>query len=82
MNSNKQLFTRFGVYLLVFVLVAISYINFTNNKENELKEAQKIADLESQSRAIEMEEEEEETEDEAVLGEIDIEDVTFQNESN
>ena len=80
MNSNKQLFTRMGIYIVVFVLVAISYINYANDKDKDLKEAQKIVDMETQTRAIEAEEEE--TEDEAVLGEIDIEDVTFQTEGN
>ena len=68
MNSNKQLFTRAAVYVIVFVMISISYVNFTNEKEKGLKE-EKPAVVEVVSvKSVEAPEED----DDKTLSEIDL----------
>ena len=75
MNSSKQLFNRMTIYIIVFVLVAVSYINFTNDRDNRMKTETEISTLDT-TKAIEAPEENiEELDEEMVLGEIDIDDL-------
>ena len=76
MNSNKQLFNRLTVYVIVFVLVTVSYINFTKTQEgNALNTEPDVVTLDT-TKAVEAPSEEdiEELDEEMVLGEIDIDD--------
>ena len=75
-NSSRQLFSRLTVYVIVFVLVAVSYINFTNNRDNNLKTDSDVTTLDT-TKAVESPDEIniEELDEEMVLGEIDIEDL-------
>ncbi len=68
MNSNKQLLTRAAVYVIVFVMISISYVNFTNEKDKGLKE-DKPAVVETVSvKSVEAPEEDEDK----TLNEIDL----------
>ena len=75
-EKNRQLFNRLTVYIIVFVLVTVSYINFTNNKDNNLDTvSNEVATLDT-TKAVEAPEEDiENMDEEMVLGEIDIEDI-------
>ena len=75
-NSSRQLFSRLTVYVIVFVLVAVSYINFTNNRDNNLKTDSDVTTLDT-TKAVESPDEIniKELDEEMVLGEIDIEDL-------
>ncbi len=76
MNSNKQLFSRLTVYVIVFVLVTVSYINFTNSKDNNLNPEVDVTTLNTTKAALPPDEEEfEDLDEERVLGELDIEDM-------
>ena len=80
-EKNRQLFNRLTVYIIVFVLVTVSYINFTNNKDNNLDTvSNEVATLDT-TKAVEAPEEDiENMDEEMVLGEIDIEDIEFVEE--
>lgn len=75
-EKNRQLFNRLTVYIIVFVLVTVSYINFTNNKDNNLDTvSNEVATLDT-TKAVEAPEEDiENMDEEMVLGEVDIEDI-------
>ena len=74
MNNNKQLFSRMTVYVIVFVLVTVSYINFTNSKENALDDEPDVAIIDTTVKAAEAPESFDNLDDEMVLGEIDLDD--------
>ena len=76
MEDNKQLFSRLTVYVIVFVLVTVSYINFTNSKGNNLNPNADVTTLDTTKAALSPNEEEiEDLDEEMVLGELDIEDM-------
>ena len=75
MNSNRQLFNRMTIYIIVFVLVTVSYINFTKSKDDNLNTNPDVAT----TKAVESPEEDiENLDEEMVLGEVDIEDLEVQ----
>jgi len=76
MNSSKQLFNRLTVYVIVFVLVTVSYINFSNHRDNTLEEKPPVPIVDPAVNAVEDPEEEfENMDEEMVLGEIDYEEL-------
>lgn len=78
MNSNRQLFNRMTVYIIVFVLVTVSYINFTKSKDDNLNTNPEVATIDT-TKAVESPEEDfENLDEEMVLGEVDIEDLEVQ----
>ena len=81
--ENGQLLKRAAVYIVVFVLVTVSYINFTNKKDdNALNPTTPNAQELDKTKAIETDEEEDIIVDEddlgnglpeyMVLGELDL----------
>lgn len=77
MNSNRQLFNRLTVYVIVFVLVTVSYINFTKTQEGNALDTEPDIVMLDTTKAVEAPSEEEidELDENMVLGEIDIEDI-------
>lgn len=82
MNDNKQLFNRLTVYIIVFVLATVSWVNFTNSREGNALDTEPDVLMIDTTKAVEAPSEEEidELDEEMVLGEIDIEDFEEEEE--
>jgi hypothetical protein len=76
MSNSRQLFTRLTVYVVVFVLVTVSYINFTNKNDDTLEEKPPVPIVDANVNAVEDPEAIfDDMDEEMVLGEVDYEDL-------